>query len=122
MSDIEHHYVGVDRWGGVRALWCKVIARAIYDWVSYRDSTKLPLRKYADDAYRWLFCESEVFNSFENLCYYLEINPDEVRERACRLDRTQVAKLELLDRMPAPLREQKRVTKLLQSISNRAAV
>jgi hypothetical protein len=76
----------------------------VYDWVSYRDSTKLPLRKYADDAYRWLFCSSEVFNSFQNLCHYLEIDPNEVRMQAGRLDRKQVAKLELLDRMPAPAR------------------
>jgi hypothetical protein len=87
-----------DRYAGVRALWLKVIIRAIFDWVCYRDSTKLEKRKIADNAYTWLFEPSTLFNSFENLCQFLDISPEMVRERARSMSKEQIAKIEHLER------------------------
>src|SRR5512140_3817167 len=67
---------GVDRYVGYRALWMKVIIRAAFDWVSYRDSTKLEQRKEAEKAYKWLFHQSTLFNSFENVCQLVDLPPD----------------------------------------------
>ena len=86
------------RYAGVRALWAKVIIRAMYDWVIYRDSPKLALRKYAEGAQSWLFGKSDSFNSFENICHMLEISPAVVRKKAMGMTRDQVAKIEHVDR------------------------
>jgi hypothetical protein len=86
------------RYSGVRALWLKVVLRAIFDWVTYRDSTKLMQRKLADNAYTWLFKPSHLFNSFENICRYLDIDADTVRERAQSMTRRDIAKIEYLER------------------------
>lgn len=86
----------------MRTLWVKVIIRAVFDWVSYRDSEKLMQRKLAQSAESWLFLPNEVFNSFENVCYYLDMNPENIRRWAKSLNRDQVSKIELLDRSPDP--------------------
>ena len=51
-----------DRYTGYRALLLKVIIRAIFDWVCYRDSTKLEKKKIADNAYQWLFEPSKQYD------------------------------------------------------------
>lgn len=98
----QGRYVGHDRYAGVRALWIKVIIRAVFDWVSYRESPKLLQRKLAESAHFWLFRPNESFNSFENICYYLDMNPENIRRWAKVLDPDKVAKIELLDRMAPP--------------------
>lgn len=40
-----------------RALLLEVVRRAAYDWILYRNSTKLQQRELANDAYQWLFVE-----------------------------------------------------------------
>ena len=87
-----------DRYAGVRALWLKVIIRAIFDWVTYRDCAKLEKKKIADQAHHWLFEPNQVFNSFESICRLLEIPPDFIREKALSMTRAQVAKIEHLER------------------------
>ncbi len=88
-----------DRYVGVRALWIKVIIRAAFDWVSYRDSLKLPQQKLAENAYKWLFCESNLLNSFENICYhFLDLSPEKIRKWACSITKEHVAKIEHLER------------------------
>lgn len=91
-----------DRYSGIRALWLKVIIRAIFDWVTYRDSTRLLQRKLADNAYEWLFKPSLLFNGFESICRYLDVDPDTVRERAKKMSREDVAKIEHLERFAIP--------------------
>lgn len=88
----------VDRYVGYRALWMKVIIRAAFDWVSYRDSTKLELRKEAEKAYKWLFESSLLFNSFENVCSIVDLPPDMMRYWVRSLTREHVAKIEHLER------------------------
>lgn len=88
----------VDRYVGCRALWMKVIIRAVFDWVSYRDSLRLELRKEAETAYRWLFTPSKLFNSFENVCSFIDLPPDRLRMWAKSLSKEQVAKIEHLER------------------------
>ena len=87
-----------DRYAGVRALWLKVIIRAIFDWVCYRDSLKIEKRKIAENAQAWLFDPSKLFNSFETVCSFLDISPDLVRERAKNMTAEQITKIEHLER------------------------
>jgi hypothetical protein len=87
-----------DRYAGDRALWLKVIIRAVFDWVSYRDSNKLLQKKIAEGAEGWLFQSSTLFNSFENICLSLGVLPEDVRRWARGLSKDQVAKIEHLDR------------------------
>ena len=89
-----------DRYAGIRALWLKVIIRAVFDWVQYRDSTRLPQRKLAEGAKAWLFESNDVFNGFENLCFSLDVDPNRIRKWASELSKEQVAKIEHLDREP----------------------
>lgn len=94
-----------DRYAGVRALWIKVIIRAVFDWVAYRDSSRLIQRKLADSAYTWLFKPSDLFNSFENVCHMLDIDPERVRRWANTMSKDQVAKIEHLERYPSAGRD-----------------
>ncbi len=87
-----------DRYAGIRALWIKVIIRAIFDWVTYRDSLDLKHRKDAEGASAWLFKPSVVFNSFENVCYYVNLNPDDVREHIRMMSKEDAKKIEYLER------------------------
>lgn len=87
-----------DRYVGYRALWMKVIIRAAFDWVSYRDSTKLEHKKIAEHAHAWLFQPSELFNSFESICQLVDLPPDKLRVWVKRLTKAHVAKIEHLER------------------------
>lgn len=87
-----------DRYAGVRTLWLKVIIRAIFDWVTYRDSPRLMQKKLAESAASWLFEDSELFNGFENICGNLDVNPEDIRERARAMSKDDVAKIEHLER------------------------
>lgn len=87
-----------DRYAGFRKLWARVIQRAVYDWVEYRDSTKLEKRKIAESAEAWLFKPNALFNSFENVCDILGIDSTQVRERARRITKDEVLKAEHVDR------------------------
>lgn len=86
---------------GAKALWVKVIIRAVFDWVSYRDSPRLEKRKIAEQAALWIFNQSELFNGFENICAQLDIEPSRIRTWAKSISKDQVAKIEHLDRSAA---------------------
>ena len=81
-----------------RLLWIKVIMRATYDYVLWKDSSKFGLRKCALEAERWLFGPSTLVNSFENICYLFDLSPDKFREYARTLTPDDVRKLEYVDR------------------------
>jgi hypothetical protein len=87
-----------DRYVGYRALWMKVIIRAAFDWVSYRDALKLEQRKEAERAHRWIFERNEHFNSFENICQLVDLPPDKIRVWVKSLTKEHVAKIEHLER------------------------
>lgn len=87
-----------DRYAGFRKLWARVVQRAVYDWVEYRDSTKLEKRKIAESAEAWLFKPSALFNSFENVCDILGIDVEQVRSRARKVTKDEVLKAEHVDR------------------------
>jgi hypothetical protein len=90
---------GDDRHVGVKALWLKVIIRAVFDWVSYRDSTKPALKKLAENAENWLFNTGRnEFNSLENICEVIDLSASKVREWARTMTKDQVAKIEHLER------------------------
>jgi len=86
------------RYAGIRALWLKVIIRAVFDWVTYRDSTKLDKRKYADSADAWLFQKNLLFNSFDNVCRQLDLDPNQIREQVRKMTKDDVSKIEHLER------------------------
>ena len=86
------------RYAGVRALWLKVIIRAVFDWVTYKDSTKLDKKKYAEGADAWLFQKSLLFNSFENVCRQLDLDPNQIREQVRKMTKDDVSKIEHLER------------------------
>ena len=86
------------RYAGIRALWLKVIIRAVFDWVTYRDSTKLEKRKYAESADVWLFHKSTLFNSFENVCRQLDLDPEQIRNQVKKMTKDDVSKIEHLER------------------------
>jgi len=86
------------RYAGVRALWMKVIIRAVFDWVTYRDNTKVDKRKYAESAHDWLFKKNLLFNSFENICKNLDLDPQRIRNQALKMTKDDVAKIEHMER------------------------
>jgi hypothetical protein len=93
------HCGSEERYAGVRALWLKVIIRAIFDWVSWRDSKKPEHRKVAEQAHLWLFRPGKtVFNSLEGICEFLDISPAMVRSTALTMSKEQVIKVEHLER------------------------
>lgn len=91
-----------DRYSGIRALWAKVIIRAIFDWVTYRDSPRLDHQKLADTARTWIFDESELFNSFDSLCKFLDVSPRHIRDRARQMTKEHVFKIEHRERDGGP--------------------
>ena len=89
-----------DSYSGPKALWMRVIVRAAFDLASYKNDNRLALRKYADNAHKWLFEKSFLFNSFENICAMLGLNPGPIRDWASGLTKEDVMKMEHLDRRP----------------------
>jgi len=90
---------GVDRrYAGTRALWMKVIIRAVFDWVTYRDNTKVDKKKYAESAHEWLFKKNLLFNSFENICRNLDLDPERIRTQTLKMTKDDVAKIEHMER------------------------
>ena len=99
----------------LRLLWIKVILRAAYDWVLYRESKNHITKNIANDAHRWLFsspkikkniqvgkvirtCLVQEPNSLEDICDAIDLDIDSVRKFAKRLTRSDIKKLEFLDR------------------------
>ena len=77
---------------GARALLLEILRRAAYDWVLYRDSTRLEHKVLAEDAYTWLFQEDEDhphwrarcnegkhLTAFVAICEEIDLDPDVVR-------------------------------------------
>ncbi len=98
-----------------RLLWIKVILRAAYDWVLYRDSKSQAYKRVADNAYRWLFEDyfekvkiieegvveiklERPFNSLFSLCEELDLDIDTVRKFAKKMTRRDIRKLEFFTR------------------------
>lgn len=76
----------------------RVIIRAAFDLASYKDDPRIALRKYADNAHKWLFDKSFLFNSFENVCAMLGLPPEPIRNWASSLTKEEVQKMEHLER------------------------
>lgn len=111
-----------------RLLWIKVILRAAYDWVLYRNSKNHITKNIAESAYRWLFDPEAIKhritignktkvilvqapNSLENICDAIDLDVDSVRRFAKRLTRADIKKMEFLERStkkkgPIPVEEE----------------
>lgn len=75
---------------GCRVLLVEIIRRAVFDWVTYRDSTRLEKKIIAQDAHTWLFLEDashpdwreregmHLF-SFLGICDVLGLDPSYTR-------------------------------------------
>jgi hypothetical protein len=82
-----------------RLLWFKVILRAAYDFVLYKDSKDPDLKDKGDDAYHWLFeAPGDRFNSFKYLCQELDLSVECVRNFVLTLPRSKIVKIEFLGR------------------------
>ncbi len=79
---------------GCKALLVEILRRAAHDWVLYRSSRRLSRKRLAEDAYRWLFVESQSslaglerqrshkeLTSFVAICETLDLDPELVRQR-----------------------------------------
>lgn len=75
---------------GCKALLLEIIRRASYDWVLYRQSSRIPQKRLAEDAYHWLFVEEtseerkasgKHLTGFVAICDLLDLDPEMVRAR-----------------------------------------
>lgn len=87
-----------ERYLPYRVLWAKVIIRATYDYALWKDSPDLRLRKYAQDAERWIFESSDLELSFENICFAFDFPAEKIRQKTRTLTKNDVKKLEFRER------------------------
>lgn len=87
-----------ERYVPYRVLWAKVIIRAAYDYALWRDSKESRLRKFAQDAERWIFESSDLELSFENICFAFDFPVEKIRKRTRALTKQDVKKLEFRER------------------------
>lgn len=87
-----------ERYSRLQALWVRVIIRAAFDLASHKDDRKLACKKWALDAEKWLFSPSYLFNSFENVCSMIGIDPEKFRVWARSLTKEKVRKMEHMER------------------------
>jgi hypothetical protein len=84
-----------------RLLWFKVILRAIYDFVLYKNSKTPSLKRYGERASKWLFknyTKNPPFQSFQNICQELDLSTEAIRRLAEKLPRSKIIKIEFLGR------------------------
>jgi hypothetical protein len=91
-----------ERYLPIRILWAKVIIRATYDYALWKDSKDMRLRKFAEDAERWLFEPSDHELSFENICFAFDFPVAKIRQKTRSLTRHDVKKLEFRERQGRP--------------------
>lgn len=97
-----------ERYVSFKVLWAKVIIRAAYDFALWKESKDMRLRKFADDAARWLFEPSNLELSFENICFAFDFPIERIRTRTKALTKQDVKKLEFRERhgrVEAPVEE-----------------
>lgn len=83
---------------GCKSLLLEIVRRAAYDWVLYRTHRRLLNRKIAEQAYHWLFLESEndpegrertsnekQITSFLAICQALDLDAASVRAHIKKL-------------------------------------
>lgn len=87
-----------ERYVPYKVLWAKVIIRASYDYALWKDSKDLRLKKFAQDAERWLFEPSDVELSFENICSSFDFPIERIRQRTREMTKDDVKKLEFRER------------------------
>jgi hypothetical protein len=112
----------VSQYAGIRALWVKVIIRAIYDFVNYRNASGLTQLKWSREAYNWMFNTDPRDGSFNGVCYHLDINPEAVRAWARTATKRQVAKIEYLDRIKDPKKRQKFMQDVCEGLRSRRSL
>jgi hypothetical protein len=104
MIQVEDAYSRTDsyrrqeRYAWVKLLWRKVIVRAIYDYVLWKDIPRTRKRHDAQDAARWLFETSDLNNSLECVCLIADVDPEKIRAYARIATKAEVKKLEHIER------------------------
>lgn len=81
-----------------RALLLEVVRRSAYDWVLYRQSSKLQNKLLAESAFHWLFVEEpgssawaqrkrgeKELTAFVSICEVIGLDPERVRARIRQL-------------------------------------
>jgi hypothetical protein len=113
----------------LRRVWIRVIYRAISDWVDWRDSRDVELRRYAETGRRWIFEPSVAANSFESVCSFLDLSPEPIREWARALTKEDIVRLaafvtdaEITERLRDQLLSEKEIARLLHKVEQRRVV
>lgn len=83
---------------GEKLLLAAMIRRAAYDIVLFRGNKLIKYKLIWDDAHSWMFRErNKNFSSFENICFLLEQDPEEIRRKTMRLTKQDVRKYDIVD-------------------------
>jgi len=85
-----------------KLLLAALIRRAAYDVILFRGKRELKYRSIWEDAHNWLFKErgksvEREFCSFENICFLLDQDPEEIRRKTLRLTKQDVRKYDIVD-------------------------
>jgi hypothetical protein len=86
------------RYSPYRVLWIRVFVRAAFDYAQYKQARDIKLRKQSEDAARWLFDDSSLFNGFHNICDQLDLPIELLRKIARKMTKADVKKMEYLER------------------------
>jgi len=92
-----------DRYLWVRLLWGKVIIRAMFDYVLWRDSKDIKLKRCSMEAEKWLFEPSLLHNSLVNICEFISADVEKIRRYARSMTKGDVKKMEHIERECRPL-------------------
>ena len=107
---------------GARLLLVEIIRRTAYDWVLYRNSTRIEQKHLAQEAYVWLFeedinhpqwrirrDEGRELTAFVSICEVLDIEIEKIRAVIKKLTPDRVLASGRFSVSSAPTREDKEV-------------
>ena len=83
-----------------KLLLAAIIRRTAFDIALYKDSRRLRERRIYLQAYQWMFRKSipgdpcDRFTSFETICEVLGQDPEQIRSKTLRLEKSDVKKFD----------------------------
>jgi hypothetical protein len=94
--DLRPSYVAEHYWP-IRALWARVLVKAICDFVVFKEAKTLKGRREFKKVEQWLFGEDTGFLS---VCEAVGWSPLRIRAKATTMTKDEVRKIEHRDRDP----------------------
>lgn len=83
------------RYGAYAVLWLRVYIRAVFDYVQYKHSKSIKMRREYECARRWLF---DIDGGLDIICFLFGLPLDLLRDRARNMTKKDVKKLEHFER------------------------